>query len=37
VLRQLLDATEHKHLLELVLACKSSLFSSPAMFRLICP
>jgi hypothetical protein len=37
VLRQSLEATEHKHLLELVLACKSLLFPSPTTFRLICP
>jgi hypothetical protein len=37
VSRQLLEAIEHKHLLELVLACKSSLHASPTMFRLICP
>jgi hypothetical protein len=32
VLRQLLDATEHKNLLELVLACKPSLSSLVTMF-----
>ena len=35
VLRQLLDATDHKELLELVLACKSSASSSLMIFRLI--
>ena len=34
--RKLLAVTEHKHLLELVLACKCSSFASPIL-QLTCP